>query len=67
MSITGKKIFNIKPKFEGKVARYDQYLYIFGNSQLVVKSIMQFEVLWESIYCFFNKGSDEKIVDFIGQ
>jgi len=40
MSITGKKIFNIKPKFEGKVARYDQYLYIFGNSELVVKSIM---------------------------
>jgi hypothetical protein len=42
MSVTNKRIYNIKPKFEGKVARYDSYYFVFGNSELIAKSSMEF-------------------------
>jgi hypothetical protein len=38
MSVTNKKIYHVKPKYEGKVARYDENLFVFGNSELVVKN-----------------------------
>lgn len=46
MSVTNKRIYNIKPKYEGKVARYDSYLFILGNNEFVAKSILEFEIVF---------------------
>jgi hypothetical protein len=40
MSITNKKIYNIKPKYEGRAGKHDEYFVSFGNNELVVKSTM---------------------------
>ena len=37
MSVSNKKIYHVKPKYEGKVVQYDENLFVFGNSELVVK------------------------------
>jgi hypothetical protein len=42
MSITNKRVYNIKPKYEGKVARYDPNFFVFGCSELLAKSSMEF-------------------------
>ena len=66
MSITNKKIYNIKPKYEGRVGKHDEYFVSFGNNELIVKSTMEFSVIFKSVYSFFDTGLD-KITDFIGQ
>ena len=66
MSITNKKIYNIKPKYEGRVVKHDDYFVSFGNNELIVKSTMEFSVIFKSVYSFFDTGLD-KITDFIGQ
>jgi hypothetical protein len=66
MSITNKKIYNIKSKYQGKVANYDEDLLVFGNSDFVVKINLEFSVIFKSIFSFFETGTD-KLNDFIGQ
>lgn len=66
MSITNKRIYDLKPKFEGKGITYDRFLLIFGQNELIIKSDMTFSVIFGMQYSHFTTGNDT-IDKFIGQ
>lgn len=66
MSITSMKKFPIKPKWEGRVVKYDDYMFGFGNNELLIKSNFVFNVIFKSTYCYFQSGSTT-LEEFIGQ
>lgn len=66
MSITNKRIYDIKPKFEGKVAKYDDFMFSLGNNELLIKSNCTYSAIFAKQFCYFETGNDS-INDFLGQ
>ena len=67
MSVTNKKLYNIKSKFTGRKIMYGTDFDIkFGENDLVLKDNLTFDVIFGGKYGFFETG-DDKISDFIGQ
>jgi hypothetical protein len=66
MSVTNKRIYDIKTRHEGKVAKYDDFMFIFGNNELLIKNNLTFTAIFARQFCYFETG-DDKIQDFLGQ
>jgi hypothetical protein len=59
MSITNKRVYNLKAKNKGKAASYDKFMFKFGNNDLLIKSNMTFSVVFAKAFCFFDSGTDK--------
>ena len=66
MSVTNKRIYDIRTRHEGKVAKYDDFMFIFGNNELLIKNNLTFTAIFARQFCYFETG-DDKLNDFLGQ
>lgn len=66
MSVTNKRIYDIKARHEGKVAKYDDFMFVFGNNELLIKNNLTFNAIFAKQFCYFETG-DDTIKDFLGQ
>lgn len=54
MSVTNMKIYNLKKNYEGKAAKYDQYIFGMGNNELMIKNNLTFSIIISRAFCHFD-------------
>ena len=59
MSVTNSKVYKLKKGYEGKVAKYDQYIFGMGNNELLVKNSFKFNIIISRAYCHFETANVE--------
>lgn len=65
-SITNKRIYDLKAKNIGKGLKYDMFMFIVGNNEILVKNNLTFTVIFNKQFCYYESGDDD-LVKFIGQ
>ena len=67
MSVTNKRLYNIKSKFTGrKIMHGNDWDIRFGENDLILKDGLTFDTIFAGRFGYFDTGED-KISDFIGQ
>lgn len=65
-SISNLRIYDLKETKFGKALKYDDYMFVVGNNEILVKSNLTFSVIFNKQFCFYEYGDDE-LKQFLGE
>lgn len=54
MSISNKRLYPLKQKYNGKAITFDEFILKFGNLELLIKSNLRFDVVFGKQFSHFD-------------